>query len=225
MKKITLFLTFTLALMASGIAQTTDSQNVNNEKTYYVLIETSYGNMTAKLYNETPLHRDNFVKLVQEGFYDSLLFHRVINHFMIQGGDPLSRNAKYGQILGEGDLGYLIPAEFNPALYHKKGALAAARTGDDVNPQKQSSSCQFYIVQGQPGWSEPYLARFGNKYTAEQKETYRTLGGTPHLDMAYTVFGEIVEGLEVIDRIAAVNTDQYDRPAVDVRMKITLIEK
>lgn len=207
-------------LMASSMAQKTENQTVNSEKPYYVLIETSYGNMTVKLYDETPLHRDNFVKLVREGFYDGLLFHRVINRFMIQGGDPNSKDAKPGEMLGNGTLGYRVPAEFNPQLIHKKGVLAAAR---DNNPEKASSACQFYLVQGQV-WDAATLQRFGKAYTPEQIEAYTTVGGTPHLDMEYTVFGEVVEGLEVIDKIAAVKTGPMDRPLEDVKMKITLIE-
>lgn len=197
-------------------------------KEYYVLVETDYGNMTIKLYNETPKHRDNFLKLVNEGFYDDLLFHRVINGFMIQGGDPNSRAAKPGQMLGDGNLGYTVPAEFNAGLYHRKGALAAARMGDDVNPKKESSSCQFYIVQGNV-WPEEQLrmfaARYGKQLTDAQVATYTTVGGTPHLDGDYTVFGQVVEGLEVIDAIAAVRTGYADRPVKDVKMKITVIER
>jgi peptidyl-prolyl cis-trans isomerase B (cyclophilin B) len=160
-----------------------------------VKISTSYGDIVVKLYNETPLHRDNFLKLVKEHFYDSLLFHRVINGFMIQGGDPLSKNATPTQMLGMGDNGYMLPAEFNPKLTHKKGALAAARNN---NPEKKSSGCQFYIVQN--------------------------ANGTPQLDGSYTVFGEVVSGLEVVDKIAAVKTQPGDRPVQDVRMTMTLVK-
>jgi peptidyl-prolyl cis-trans isomerase B (cyclophilin B) len=190
-----------------------------------VLISTSYGNMKLKLYNATPQHRDNFVKLARAHFYDSLLFHRVINQFMIQGGDPDSKKAKSGQMLGNGDVGYTIPAEFVDTLFHKKGALAAART---ENPAKASSGCQFYIVQGKV-WDDNTLnameTRTGVKYTAAQRNAYKTIGGTPHLDHGYTVYGEIIEGLDVLDKIAAVNVDRGDRPVQDVRMTITLIEK
>lgn len=227
MKKLCLLLTFSLMLLASCFAQkvqSADAQSKTDDKTYYVLIETQYGNMKVKLYNETPLHRDNFLKLVREGFYDDLLFHRVIRNFMIQGGDPESKNAKPGQMLGSGTLGYRVPAEFNPALFHKKGALAAAR---DNNPEKASSSCQFYLVQGNV-WDDKGLEmmsmRFGKKFTEEQVKAYKTIGGTPHLDMDYTVFGEVEEGLEVIDRIAAVATAPGDRPLEDVKMKISIIE-
>lgn len=180
------------------------------------------------MYNETPLHRDNFIKLVKEGVYDGLLFHRVINEFMIQGGDPNSRDAKPGQMLGDGSLGYTIPAEFVPTLFHKKGALAAARQGDNVNPNKESSSCQFYIVQGNL-WESSRLAMversMDKHFTPEQREAYATVGGTPFLDGDYTVFGEVVEGLEVIDKIAAVPCGPMDRPVEDVKMKMTIIEK
>ncbi|MCQ2298260.1 MAG: peptidylprolyl isomerase [Bacteroidales bacterium] len=183
--------------------------------------------MLVKLYNETPLHRDNFLKLVGKGFYDGLLFHRVINHFMIQGGDPDSRSAKPGQMLGEGGLGYTVPAEFNPLLFHKKGVLAAARLSDQENPEKASSSCQFYLVQGQV-FDEAKLQmlkdRYGVSLTPEQIEAYKTIGGTPHLDGSYTVYGEVVEGLDVIDKIAAVPTDKMDRPLEDVKMSMKIIE-
>ena len=214
--------------MFSGFAQKSDKQGKKGEKTYYVKIETSYGDMVVKLYNETPRHRDNFLKLVKDGTYDGVLFHRVINAFMIQGGDPNSRNAKPGQMLGDGTLGYTIPAEFNPALFHKKGALAAARQGDDVNPQKESSSCQFYIVQGKtygPDELNMIQQRMGKTFTPEQAAVYATLGGTPFLDGDYTVFGEVVEGLEVIDKIAAVSCNRMNRPLEDIKMKMTIIEK
>lgn len=226
-KKITFLLVF-LSLFAGVFAQKADKQGKKGEKVFYVKIETSYGDMVVKLYNETPLHRDNFVKLVKEGTYDDLLFHRVIGNFMIQGGDPNSRNAKPGQMLGDGQLGYTIPAEFVPGLFHKKGALAAARQGDEVNPEKASSSCQFYIVQGDL-WDEGRLKmveqRYGKSFTPEQAQVYATIGGTPFLDGDYTVFGEVVEGMEVIDAIAAVQTDRMNRPIKDVKMKMYLIEK
>jgi peptidyl-prolyl cis-trans isomerase B (cyclophilin B) len=191
--------------------------NDPNNKEKYVEITTAYGPMIAKLYNTTPLHRDNFLKLVQQNFYDSLLFHRVIDGFMIQGGDPTSKNAPAGVPLGSGSVpGDRVPAEFNPALFHKKGALAAAR---DNNPEKASSNCQFYIVQGKPG--EPNNP--GVKYNKAQKEIYSRIGGTPFLDQSYTVFGEVVSGLDVIDRIAKVPKGQADRPVQDVQMKIRLL--
>ena len=209
------FLLFFLLVFGYSFSQNTMNQSENVEKVSYVKIETTYGDIVVKLYNETPKHRDNFLKLVKEGFYDDLLFHRVIKDFMIQGGDPNSRDAKPGQMLGDGTLGYTIPAEFNPELFHKKGALAAARQGDQVNPRKESSSCQFYIVQGNV-WDAARLRmveqRMGKSFTKEQAEAYATIGGTPFLDGEYTVFGEVVEGLEVIDKIASVTCGPMDRP-------------
>lgn len=189
-----------------------------------VRIETPYGDMVVKLYDETPKHRDNFIKLVKGGFYDNLLFHRVIENFMIQGGDPDSKDAPAGKMLGVGDVGYTVPAEFVPGLYHKKGALSAARQGDAVNPAKASSGCQFYIVQGQV-YPQEMFSMFesrGLKLNDEQKQLYSTVGGTPHLDGDYTVFGEVIEGLDVIDKIAAVQTDRADRPVEDVWMKMRI---
>lgn len=226
-KKISLLFVF-LSFLFCAQSQKSDQQVKKGEKVYFVKIETSYGDIVVKLYNETPKHRDNFLKLVKEGTYDGLLFHRVINQFMIQGGDPNSRDAKPGQMLGDGELGYTIPAEFVPGLYHKKGALAAARQGDQVNPQKASSSCQFYIVQGNT-WTADRLKmiedRYGKKFTPEQAEVYATLGGTPFLDGDYTVFGEVVEGIEVVDKIASVACGPMDRPVEDVKMKMTVIER
>lgn len=226
-KKISLLFVF-LSFLFCAHSQKVVQQHKTGEKVYFVKIETSYGDIVVKLYNETPKHRDNFLKLVKEGTYDGLLFHRVINQFMIQGGDPNSRNAKPGQMLGDGELGYTIPAEFVPGLYHKRGALAAARQGDQVNPQKASSSCQFYIVQGNT-WTADRLKmvedRYGKTFTPEQAKVYATLGGTPFLDGDYTVFGEVVEGLEVVDKIAAVPCGPMDRPVEDVKMKMTVIER
>lgn len=189
-----------------------------------VLLHTDFGDMKIKLYNETPKHRDNFLKLVNEKFYDGLLFHRVINEFMIQGGDPNSRNAPAGQQLGMGSNGSTVPAEFNPKFFHKKGALCAARTN---NPKKESSDCQFYIVQGKKyGDAELDMMeqRTGRKHTTEQREIYKGDGGTPQLDMEYTVYGEVVEGLDVIDKIAAVQKDRNDRPLQNVKMTMTILK-
>lgn len=191
-----------------------------------VLMTTTAGDIRLRLYDETPVHRDNFVKLVKKGFFDKTLFHRVIRDFMIQGGDPNSRTAVKGQLLGEGDVGYSLPAEFRtPALFHKKGALAAAREGDAVNPERRSSGCQFYIVFGRK-FDDAQLARVqlrldaatggSVKLTDEQKRVYKEVGGTPHLDGQYTVFGEVVEGLDVVEKIQSVKTDQNDRPVDDV---------
>lgn len=185
-----------------------------------VEITTNYGVMIAKLYNNTPLHRDNFIKLIKQGFYDSLLFHRVINGFMLQGGDPGSKNAKDDATLGAGEAANLptVPAEFRSNLFHKKGVLAAAR---DNNPEKKSSNCQFYIVQGKKmdttQLTQPY-------YTKDQKEIYQRIGGTPFLDQNYTVFGEVYIGLDVIDKIAAIKCGNADRPVENVMMKIKIIK-
>ena len=238
-----------------------------------VKIETSAGDIKVKLYNETPKHRDNFIKLVKEGTYEGTLFHRVIKDFMIQAGDPESKNAPKGKMLGAGDVGYTVPAEFvYPKFFHKKGALSAARQGDAVNPKKESSGCQFYIVTGKvyndstllqmerqmnenkvsvffnelakKHMKEIYKMRKANdedglydlqekliaqaqelaakepefRFTPEQVEAYTTVGGTPHLDGEYTVFGEVVEGMDVVDKIQQVKTDRSDRPEEDVKI-------
>ena len=184
-----------------------------------VKITTDLGVMVVRLYDATPKHRDNFIKLVQEGFYDSLLFHRIIQGFMIQGGDPLSKNAATGARLGMGggDM-QRIPAEFNRNLLHKKGALAAARDG---NPEKASSACQFYIVQGNI-YPKDQLKMMG--LTPAQVDAYSTVGGTPQLDMEYTVFGELVSGFDVLDKIANVDKNEFDRPNTDVHMKMELVK-
>lgn len=198
-----------------------------NQKETLVKISTSFGDMVVKLYNETPKHRDNFIKLTKEGFYNDLLFHRVIQDFMIQGGDPDSRNAPAGKQLGSGGPGYTIPAEFRPNFYHKKGALSAARQGDQVNPTKASSGSQFYIVQGKPATDselQMIAQQLGIAYTPEQINTYKTIGGTPFLDQNYTVFGEVISGLEVIDKIAAVQKGPADRPVKDIKMQVTIEE-
>lgn len=245
-----------------------------------VMISTDYGIIKIKLYNETPLHRDNFIKLVKEHYYDSLLFHRVIQNFMIQGGDPDSKNAPPFIELGNGGPGYTIPAEFNPKLFHKKGVLAAARDGDLENPKQASSGSQFYIVQGRVYTdselkiqekritkmklfneivnreenkallqiykkhvntinldSTKYVNDSINKlverelpnvkpytFSEEQMKAYTTIGGTPHLDGSYTVFGEVVEGWEVIDEIAKQSVDKNARPITNIRMKISIIQ-
>jgi peptidylprolyl isomerase len=262
-------------LSLCGTAQTLSKETV--------LITTSLGTIKLKLYEETPQHKQNFLKLAKDGTLDSLLFHRVINHFMIQGGDPLSKRAKPGDSLGHGDLGYTIPPEFHPALIHKKGALAAARESDDINPMFASSASQFYIVKGKTRTPEDlrkYAHRINNtrytncgreliksregrtlnekynrlknenkldsaeivnneieaklmeeyqkvpeySFTEQQTKTYTGIGGTPHLDGTYTVFGEVIEGIEIVDKIAAVKTDLRDRPLKDIRMKIKVLE-
>mgnify|MGYP000718283094 FL=1 len=248
------------------------NHHMENEKRTLVKLETTMGNMTVALYNETPKHRDNFIKLVKEGVYDSTLFHRVIKQFMIQAGDPDSKNASDTAMLGSGDVGYTIPAEFNPKFFHKKGVLAAARQGDDVNPEKASSGCQFYIVTGRK-FTEPQLLGMENKineqreealfdslarqhmkeiykmrkagdnagllelqdtleaqareladkeekfrFTPEQIKAYSTVGGAPHLDGSYTVFGEVTEGMEVVENIEIAKTNRADRPVENIRI-------
>ena len=241
-----------------------------------VRIETTYGKIDIMLYDETPAHRDNFIKLISEGFYEDLLFHRVINDFMIQGGDPKSKNASSEMQLGSGGPGYTLPAEIHPHLFHRKGALAAARLGDNVNPERESSGSQFYIVHGtvfddvqldeletrlnnqrkqqlsskffrdlekeyiddgkEPDYKE--ISEKMNKmvtehlsendlfkFSAVQREVYTTEGGTPHLDGFYTVFGETIDGFDVIDKIATVETDNSSRPFSPVKMKIKLISQ
>ena len=197
------------------------------DKRRVVMMQTTAGNIRIELYNETPLHRDNFVRLVNEHFYDSLLFHRVIKSFMIQAGDPVSRHAQPGVFLGDSTLNYTIPAEIRtPQIYHKRGAVAMAREPDEVNPEQKSSSCQFYIVWGKRFSSQAIervqerldTIKGGIKLTDEMISTYRKTGGTPHLDGTYTVFGEVTEGLDVIERIQAVMTDDDDRPVDDQRI-------
>jgi len=274
MKKITLVLVSVFAvifvIMSCGIAGKKSESKVQ--------IETEFGIIKIKLYDETPLHRDNFIKLVNEGFYTDLLFHRIIQGFMIQGGDPDSKNAEPGKQLGGGDLDYTIPAEINPKFFHRKGILAAAREGDQTNPEKKSSASQFYILQGKifrpgeldslqlkleesrklnmlqmkmkviepelnklgaEGKQEEMMARFNTlkeevtaeaaklppvKFSEEQRKAYTTVGGYPSLDNNYTIFGEVIEGLEVIDKIAAQPTDQFNRPQKDIKFKITMIK-
>jgi cyclophilin family peptidyl-prolyl cis-trans isomerase len=192
-----------------------------------VEIETAFGNMVARLSNATPKHQENFLKLADAGYFDSLLFHRVIDGFMIQGGDPNSRNAKPGQSLGSGGPGYTIPAEFVDSLVHVKGALSAARLGDNVNPKKASSGSQFFIVHGRPvnkSALDKTAAQKGIRYTTSQQASYEKLGGTPFLDGDYTVFGQVIEGLDVIDKIAKVSKDRRDRPKENVYMKIRVIK-
>ena len=252
----------------------------NMEKETKLKIETTAGDIIVKLYNETPKHRDNFIKLAEEGTYEGTLFHRVIKDFMIQAGDPESKNAPKGKMLGAGDVGYTVPAEFvYPKYFHKKGALSAARQGDNVNPKKESSGCQFYIVTGkvfndstllgmesqmnenkinvifntlaQKHMKEIYKMRKANDenglydlqeklfaeaqemaakqpefhFTPEQIEAYTTVGGTPHLDGEYTVFGEVVKGLDIVDKIQQVKTDRSDRPEEDVKItKVTILD-
>ena len=203
-------------------------------QTHEVLLETTQGNIRISLYDDTPAHRDNFMKLVGEQFYDSILFHRVIKDFMIQAGDPESRHAEPGDLLGMSDLDYTLPAEIDTAHYHKRGAVAMARESDRVNPERRSSACQFYIVWGktysslQLGDIEEKVAKAtDNRFnmTIDMFWTYRETGGSPHLDGQYTVFGEVVEGLDVVERIQKVATDDYNRPFDDVRIiKATVVK-
>lgn len=196
------------------------------KKDYLVTINTPYGPIRAVLYDQTPKHKENFIRLVDRNFYDSLLFHRVIPNFMIQGGDPNSRNAAAGGSLGNGDVDYKIPAEISPTFFHKKGSLAAAR---DNNPEKASSGCQFYVVQGRV-WPDDELQKQidrshtrapGRTFTDQQKQTYKTLGGSPHLDGSYTVFGEVIDGLALVDSVAKQPRDPQDRPKQDIRMTVS----
>lgn len=275
MKHILLTLLIGLCLQSTTFAQ-------NETERPKVKLSTTYGDMIIELYNKTPKHRDNFLKLVKNGFYDSLMFHRVIEGFMIQGGDPDSRNAEQGKRLGNGGPGYQIPAEFDTTLIHKKGALAAAREGDRVNPAKKSSGSQFYIVQGkvlplqvlnqmENKFNQRKINALINDYLQQpkhasrkkimdslqkaqkyeelndqyreveqiitsaadyepfrfseiQREAYTTVGGTPHLDGSYTVFGQVIEGLSVIDSIAAQSTDKFDRPVENIRMEMELVK-
>lgn len=285
MKKITGFIL--ISGLFIGFSAWKGGDNKEKEKQTRILIHTDLGDMKVLLYNETPKHRDNFIKLIHDSTLNGTLFHRVIEGFMIQGGDPDSKNAQPGAMLGNGSMSYTLPAEFNPKLYHKKGALAAARMGDDVNPNKESSGCQFYIVHGRKFTDtllnqaerrinapaplqvifNEYVAKPENaairdkfirlqtekkmdslqilskqieptllaeaakhnpkpyKFSEEQRNVYKTIGGAPHLDNGYTVFGEVYEGLDVLDKIAAVQKDQNDRPLVDIHMKLSIIKK
>jgi len=223
-------LSFSQNKTSTAKSKTTATQKtVTPAKGRLVEVTTDSGTMVIRLYDSTPLHRDNFIKLVQEGFYDSLLFHRVIKNFMIQGGDPTSKNADSAAMLGSGEaLGERLPPEFRNNLIHKKGVLAAAR---DNNPEKASSNCQFYIVQGQK-YNDTTLNEMecavrqnnpGFTYTFDQRNIYKTNGGTPFLDQNYTVFGEVIEGLEVIDKITSVPCNANDRPLQNVHMKMKML--
>ena len=271
-KILLICLAFIALTACSAGSKKQTNHHMENEKRTLVKLETTMGNITVALYNETPKHRDNFIKLVKEGVYDSTLFHRVIKQFMIQAGDPDSKNASDTAMLGSGDVGYTIPAEFNPKFFHKKGVLAAARQGDDVNPEKASWGCQFYIVTGRK-FTEPQLLGMENKineqheealfdslarqhmkeiykmrkagdnagllelqdtleaqareladkeekfrFTPEQIKAYSTVGGAPHLDGSYTVFGEVTEGMEVVENIEIAKTNRADRPVENIRI-------
>ena len=209
MRKIVIL--FSLFISIQLMSQTTKPETL-------IVIHTTMGDITAKLYNDTPLHRDNFIKLINEGWYEGSPFHRVIQNFMIQGG---------GNKDGQQDPGYTVPAEILPNHFHKKGALSAARMGDQVNPEKASSGSQFYIVQGRvmdDRYLDAVTAQTGHVFTEEQETAYKTIGGTPHLDGGYTVFGEVLDGFAVIDKIAAVQTGKADVPVVPVTMTIEILE-
>lgn len=278
-----LVLLTTLATLA-GLATACQSgknqkENMENQKETKLRIETTMGDITIKLYNETPKHRDNFIKLAEDSVYNGTLFHRVINNFMIQAGDPDSKNSEKGDMLGSGDVGYTLPAEFvYPKYFHKKGSLSAARQSDQVNPEKESSGCQFYIVTGNTydetslldmeqqfnqnkksdvfatlaGRNREKIAKMqekndqaglqklqekfikeaekkaakepGFKFTPEQIQAYTTIGGTPHLDNKYTVFGEVLDGMDVVEQIQKVATDENDRPEEDIKiLKVVIL--
>jgi peptidyl-prolyl cis-trans isomerase B (cyclophilin B) len=225
------FLLALLSILFVFISVAQDSTLRKKDRRRDVLLQTNYGDITIRLSDSTPLHRDNFLKLVKVRYFDSVLFHRVIKNFMIQGGDPDSKHAAAGQALGNGGPSYRVPAEFRATLFHKKGVIAAAR---DNNPEKASSGSQFYIVQGRvfsnAGLDSIETYRLGGKkIPAEQRQAYTTIGGTPHLDQNYTVFGEVVKGLDVVDKIASVETSKgmdRDRPIEDVRIiKAKLVKR
>lgn len=279
MKKTTILFTLILCCITACTGNQKKNNNMANDNATLVKIETTMGDITVKLYDETPKHKENFIKSVKEGVYDSTLFHRVIKNFMIQAGDPTSKTASATDTLGSGDVGYTIPAEFNPKFFHKRGVLAAARQGDDVNPNKESSGCQFYIVTGRKfseaqminmenqmnearldtvfqalarkHMKEIYKMRKANdmeglmelqdslenqarkevakepalKFTPEQIKAYTTVGGAPHLDGNYTVFGEVVDGMNVVAEIETAKTNRQDRPTQDIRiLKATVVE-
>ncbi len=217
MKKLLSILSLTLLMLTFN--------SCGDKEPQVIITVENYGDIVIKLYNDTPIHQENFLKLVEEGFYDGLLFHRVIKDFMIQGGDPNSRDAAAGAPLGSGSNGGTLEAEILPNRFHKKGALAAARRGGPSNPEKRSSDCQFYIVQGKPATQaelDNIAKRSGKEMSPEAIEAYKTIGGTPFLDNEYTVFGEVVSGLEIVDKIATVAKNRSDRPDVDVKMSMKI---
>jgi len=224
LRTLPLITLFTLSTLCASAAGDPDRKKVR--------IETSKGTIVVELYDETPKHRDNFLKLAGEGFYDGSLFHRVIGGFMAQGGDPESKTAQPEQRLGTGGPGYTVEAEIDPAYIHVKGALAAARQGDQVNPQRRSSGSQFYIVQGRDVTKESLQKLVMSKgsagqpfsYTPDQIAAYEELGGTPHLDMQYTVFGRVIEGLDVLDAICGVQVNRSNRPLEDISVRMEIID-
>lgn len=226
-----IFPVIALLLLHYAVKGQSDIKIRKKDRKKNVMLVTDSGTIILRLSDSTPLHRDNFLKLVKLGYYDSVLFHRVMNKFMIQSGDPASKKAKPGERLGNGGPSYTIPAEFRPGLFHKKGVLAAARQPDQVNPQKASSGSQFYIVQGKKftpaGLDSVETFRLkGRKLPAEHRAVYQTIGGSPHLDQQYTIFGEVESGLEVIDKIAGTPTDPANRPLTDIRIvKAKLVKR
>ncbi|MEO6219208.1 MAG: peptidylprolyl isomerase [Ginsengibacter sp.] len=217
-----------LILIIAGVSCTASKKIlVKASQPIKVNLATDSGTIILMLYDKTPLHRNNFVKLVNEKFYDSLLFHRVVNDFMIQGGDPESKNAQPEVLLGEGSLKYTLAAEFDTSLFHKRGALAAAREGDESNPKKESSSTQFYIVDGQK-FTDSQLDRIEVKNKViiplNHRMFYKTIGGDPFLDMSYTVFGEVISGMDIVEKIANTPKDENNRPLNDIHMKMTIVE-
>jgi len=233
-KYLKYLLSFCLALIFLSLHTHAQSQTKLKKKDRKrdIKMVTTEGTIIMRLSDSTPQHRDNFLRLVKSGYFDGLLFHRVIQYFMIQGGDPASKNAPAGQPLGDSSAPYTLPAEFRVSLFHKRGVLAAAREGDDVNPQKASSGSQFYIVQGKKYTDSQLdsveIKRLKRKIPEYQREVYKTVGGTPFLDQNYTIFGEVVSGMETIDKIAAQPTsqgDDRDRPLQDVRIQSTKLIK
>lgn len=224
-----LFYLLILFFFAScSVFKSTNTEATGETSNHFVKIETDSGTMVVRLSDKTPQTTANFLKLVKQHFYDGLLFHRVVKGFIIQGGDPDSKNAPPGKVLGEGGLDYTIPAEFDTTLFHKKGAVAMARDEVDINPKKESSSTQFYIVEGRT-FTDIEMNKIEEKFKITIPEShravYRTVGGAPFLDMNYTVFGQVVKGLDVIDKIAQVAKDEHDRPLHDIHMKISIMKK
>ncbi|MCR5453579.1 MAG: peptidylprolyl isomerase [Bacteroidales bacterium] len=231
MKKILLVITALMMMVQLSPAQKNNrnknakqqqvaEQQVKQNNNIMILLETTMGNIKIELYDDTPVHSNNLKKLVEEGFYDGILFHRVIDGFMVQTGDPDSKAATPGQRLGAGGPGYTLPAEIIPNHFHKRGAIAAARTGDQGNPMRRSSGSQFYIVHGTvtPAANLKAYSRYGLEFSDEQIQAYSTIGGAPTLDAQYTVFGEVVEGMDVVDKIATAERDSADRPKTDIKI-------
>ena len=226
--KYLIYLLILVFFASCSVFKSTNTGVTGETSNHFVKIETDSGTMVARLSNKTPQTTANFLKLVKAHFYDGLLFHRVIKGFMIQGGDPDSKNAPPGKVLGEGGLNYTVPAEFDTTLFHQKGAIAMARENDDVNPKKASSSTQFYLVEGRT-FTDVEMNKMEEKFKIiipeSHRKIYRTIGGAPFLDMNYTVFGQVVKGLDVIDKIAQAAKDEHDRPLQDIHMKITIMKK